>query len=307
MAVQTTRAVADRASLGIALMLLAFFCFTGIDSSARWLSREAGLPPMQIVFVRYLGHLIIVSALFLPAYGADLWRTRNLPWELLRGLVLLGSTICNFTAVKYLPLSLTASIGFTAPLLVCALSAPLLGEKVGVRRWAAILVGLVGVLLVTRPWSVELHWAILIALCTAVCAALYGIATRKLAGVDTTHTQQFIAAVIATAGVAPFALSIWEWPSRAVDWLPFLCIGFFGWLGHQFLTIAHRYAPASTLAPFVYAQLLFLTTADFLIFSVAPDPWIFPGAAVVVGSGLYIWLREMKLSRPPSGRATPMR
>lgn len=292
----------DRPSLGIGLMLAAYLCFTGIDASARWLTREAGLPPLEVAFVRYAVHLAIVLALFWPAEGARLWRTRALSLEIWRGAALLGSTIFNFTAVKYLPLSLTSSIFFTIPILVCALSVPLLGERVGARRWTAVGVGLIGVLLVTRPWSAELHWAVGMSVGAAICAALYAIATRRLAGVEPTNTQQFYAALVATVGLAPVAFLDWSWPVRPVDWAVFVAIGGFGWLGHQFITIAHRYAPASTLSPFVYVLLIYMTLADLAIFGVAPDPWIFPGAAVVVASGVYIWLRERRLGGATTGR-----
>ena len=296
MAVQALQARSDNRSVAILLMLATYLCFTGIDVSSRWLSTEAGLPPMEIVFVRYLGHLMIVAGLFLPVYGAGLWRTDNLRDEALRAGFLLGSTICNFTAIKYLPLSLTASIFFSVPILVCLLSIPLLGEKVGLRRWTAILIGFVGVLWITWPFGESAHWAMSFAIGAAICAALYGIWTRKLAGVDPTNTQQFYAALVATAGVAPLAFIDWAWPSRPIDWAVFCGIGFFGWFGHQLMTIAHRYAPASTLAPFVYLQIIYLTAGDFFVFHVRPDPSIFIGAAIVVGAGLYIWARERKLS-----------
>ncbi|MBX2854162.1 MAG: DMT family transporter [Rhodobacteraceae bacterium] len=296
MAVQALRARTENRSYGIFLMLITYILFTGIDVCARWLTREAGLPTMETVFIRYLGHLIIVSALFLPIYRESLFRTRNFSDQIWRGVFLLGSTICNFTAVQYLPLSLTAAIFFAVPILVCLLSIPLLGERVGVRRWTAILVGFVGVLWITWPFGAEAHWAMFFSLGATVLAGLYGIWTRKLAGVDPTNTQQFYAALVATIGIAPLAVMEWVWPSRPVDWVVFAAIGLFGWAGHQIMTIAHRYAPASTLAPFIYVQIVYLSLADFLVFHILPDPAILPGAAIVLAAGLYIWLRERTLS-----------
>ena len=145
---------------------------------------------------------------------------------------------------------MTAAIMFSGPLWVCLLSIPLLGERVGPRRWAAILVGFFGILVVTRPWTGPLHWAVALSLGAALCGALYSLMTRMLAGRDSTTTQQFYAGLIATLGIAPLALADWTWPSGAASWFAFFAIGVFGWGGHQLLIIAHRFAPASTLAPF---------------------------------------------------------
>ncbi|MEM6548718.1 MAG: DMT family transporter [Pseudomonadota bacterium] len=284
----------DRRSAGIALMIAAFAFFTCIDASAKWLV-QAGMPAMQVVFVRYAVHMAMVAVLFLPQEGLGLFRSDAWGAEAMRSFFLLASTIFNFLAVIYLPLTLTAAIFFTVPLWVCALSVPLLGERVGPRRWAAILIGFCGVLIVTRPWSAEAHWAVLLSIGAAICASLYIILTRRLAGVDSTATQQFYAAALASLAIAPVAFADWHWPETQTDWTAFALIGVVGWAGHQLLTVAHRFAPASTLAPFVYVQIIFMTAASWLIFSDPPDPWVFVGAAVVLLSGLYIWLRERQI------------
>lgn len=304
MAVQEVHERADNRSLAILMMLAAYLCLTGIDTSARWLTTQSDLAPLQVVFVRYLGHLAVVAGAFFPVYGLSLLRSNSPRGEALRALFLVVSTICNFTALSFLPMSLTAAIFFSMPIFLCALSAPLLGERVGPRRWTAILIGFAGVLVITAPvgaGGAGAHWAIAFSVAAALFAALYGIWTRKLAGVDPTNTQQFYAALVATVVVAPMALLDWAWPSDPMGWIAFAAIGVFGWSGHQLMTIAHRYAPASSLAPFIYVQLVFLTLADFLIFAVTPDQTIFIGAAIVLGAGLYIWLRERQLEAEGRG------
>ena len=285
--------VEDRALAGIGLVLGAYLAFTGIDSCAKWLVLH-GLPTSEVAFVRYAVHLAIVLAIGF-ATAERLWVTASLGALSLRAAVLLGSTLLNFVAVFYLPLTITSALMFSAPLWICLLSIPLLGEEVGWRRWAAMLVGFSGILIVARPWSGELHPAVVLSLGAALCAALYSILTRALAGRDSTNTQQFYAGLIATAGMAPLALLDWRWPTDAASWTALALIGVFGWGGHQLLTIAHRYAPASTLAPFSYAQIVYMTASSWLIFAQPPDRWVIVGAAVVAGSGLYIWLRERAL------------
>jgi drug/metabolite transporter (DMT)-like permease len=287
----------DRQLPAIGLMVLALLGFTGIDTCAKWLVLD-GLPTAEVVFMRYAVHLALVVALALPA-GTALARTDNLGAIVLRGLFLLASTVLNFWALGYLPLTMTSAIMFTGPLWICMLSIPLLGETVGPRRWAAIVVGFFGVLVVTRPWAATLHWAVALTLGAALSAALYALLTRRLAGRDSTAAQQFYAALVATIGMAPLAFADWAWPTHAAGWLAFLAVGVFGWGSHQLMIIAHRYAPASTLAPFGYTQIVWMAASSWLIFAEPPDVWVVVGAGIVVASGLYIWLRETSLAAGP--------
>ncbi|HVL21827.1 MAG TPA: DMT family transporter [Amaricoccus sp.] len=290
--------VEDRILPAIGLLLLALLAFTGIDTCAKWLVLH-GLPATEAAFVRYAVHLAVVCAVGFA--GAErVWVTANLGAVSVRAVALLGSTLLNFAALSFLPLTMTAAIMFSAPLWICLLSIPLLGEKVGRRRWAAMAVGFCGILVVARPWTGHLHPAILLSLAAALCASLYAILTRMLAGRDPTNTQQFYAGLVATLGVAPFALGDWTWPTGGASWLAFAAIGLFGWSGHQLVTIAHRFAPASTLAPFNYAQIVYMTASSWLIFAQPPDRWVIIGAGVVAASGLYIGLRERALARRPT-------
>jgi drug/metabolite transporter (DMT)-like permease len=215
----------------------------------------------------------------------------------LRGLALLASTILNFIAVRYLPLTVTSAISFTMPLLLCVLSIPILGETVGWRRWLAIMVGFGGVLVIVQPGTDAFHPAVLLSLGNAVFTALYMLLTRKLAGVDSTKTQQFYAAGIATLCIAPFGLGAFVWPSDPWQWFAFTLIGLAALIGHLFITTAHRFAPATVLAPFGYFQIIYMTAASWLIFNQPPSVWIYVGAPIVIASGLYIWLRERQLAK----------
>jgi len=290
------RPIEDRRLLGIGLVLAGYFCFTVIDTCAKWMTL-AGLPTTEVVFIRYAGQLILVSALFLPARGTELLRTRS-PWlEIIRGLCLMGSTVANFIAIRYLPLTVTGSIAFTMPLMLCALSIPLLGETVGWRRWLAILVGFIGVLVIVRPGTSAFHPAVFLSLLGAGFTAFYMLLTRKLAGVDSVTTQQFYAGLVATLCIAPFAVGGWTWPATISVWVAFVLIGVAALVGHQLLTTAHRFAPASVLAPFGYLQIIFMTASSWFIFNQPPDVWIFVGAPIVIASGFYIWLRERQLAK----------
>jgi drug/metabolite transporter (DMT)-like permease len=293
----TVKPIEDRRMLGIGMMLGAYLCYTIIDSCAK-LMTQAGLPTMEVVFVRYAGQFILVLAFFLPQRGIKtLTATRNLRVEVARGLCLLGSTITNFLALTFLPLTVTSAISFTMPLILCALSIPMLGETVGWRRWAAIGVGFLGVLVIVQPGTEAFHPAVVLSLITALFSALYNLLTRKLAGVDSTTTQQFWAAAVATVCIAPFSLGGWVWPQDPVTWSLFVGIGAAALVGHLLVTTAHRFAAASVLAPFGYLHIIYMTAASWLIFNQPPDVWILVGAPIVIGSGLYIWLRERQLAK----------
>lgn len=300
----TVPPIEERRLLGIGLVILGYLMFAIIDSCAKWLS-QAGLPTTEVVFVRYAGQLFIVSAFLLPTRGREALATRNLKLEIIRGLFLLASTVANFVAILFLPLTITGSILFTAPFMLTALSIPLLGEQVGWRRWAAIGVGFVGVLVIVRPGTEAFHPAVLLSLACALFTALYMIVTRKLAGVDGVSTQQFYASLVATLCLIPFVVAGgWVWPSDPASWFAFIMIGTAALAGHQFLTTAYRFAPASVLAPFGYVQIVFLTVASWLVFNQPPDIWFYAGLPIVVASGLYIWLRERQLSKAGTAVAT---
>jgi drug/metabolite transporter (DMT)-like permease len=288
----------ERLALAIGLALICYLCFTGIDSSAKWLGR-AGLPTMEIVFVRYAVHFGLAVLVFLPRRGMALVRTARPGIQILRALFLAVSTVLNFIAVQFLPLTVTASISFTAPLILCALSMPLLGEMVGWRRWTAVIVGFIGVIVIVRPGTAAFQPAVLLSLANALMTALFFVTTKRLAGVDSAATQQFYAAMIATMGIAPFALSSgWVWPQHGVDWFFFCLIGVAALAGHIAFSTALRFARASVLAPFAYFQIVYMTVSSWLLFAEPPDVWIYVGAPIVIASGLYIWLRERKLAQP---------
>ncbi len=289
--------VSHNANKAILILLLAQSILIFLDVSAKWLS-TVGIPTTEIMFARYGIHVGLLLLLVLPVRGRSLLRTGNWKLEVGRGLCLLGSTAGNFLSMRYLPLTVTGALLFTMPLMVCALSGPMLGETVGWRRWLAIAVGFVGILVIIRPGTEAFHPAALLSLFAAFSGAVFGILTRKLAGVDGAMTQQFYAGAIAMVAITPFAVTGgWVWPGDAIGWVAFFTLGTAGVLGHVLISVAHHYATPATLAPFNYLQLLYLALASWAIFNQPPDRWFFLGAAIIIGSGLYIWLRERSLHK----------
>ncbi len=281
----------ERPGLAVALMLVAFLCFVCMDTIAKWLvTRE--ISSLQVAFVRYAGHFAVSLAIFVPLAGPRIFVSDAPKIQALRGSFLLFSTLCNFTAVYYLPLPVTISIIFASPLLVCLLSIPILGEKVGIRRFLAVIVGLVGVLIIVQPGSAEFHPAIFLSLGALLGASFYFVLTRTVAGRDDNSTSQLWSAGIPTLLLLPIGLAIWDWPATTLDGVLMILIGCLATLGHSLLTIAHRFAPASVLAPLVYVQIIYISIISWLIFDEPPTTTTLMGTAVIIASGLYIWLRE---------------
>lgn len=292
----TPATVVDRRSYGIGILLFAQIFFTGLDSCAKWMAISA-IPTSEIIFIRYAVHVALAVALFLPLQGRNLFRTGNWRLELYRGICLLGITFFNFFAMQFLPLTVTGAVFYTSPLFITLLSGPMLGETVGWRRWAAVILGFIGVLIIVRPGTEAFHPASLLCLLGAICAALFAIITRKLAGVDTAATQQVYSGVFALVFVTPFAIAEWQWPSTGATWFAFAAAGVFGMLAHLLNAVALRYASPAVLAPFSYAGLLLLAVSSWLTFGQPPDAYFYAGAPLIILSGLYIWLRERRLQK----------
>ncbi len=277
---------------GIGLISLTYVMFTLLDGSAKWL--VGSVPVLVVVWLRFLAHAVFASALLFPLRGMALVRTRHLRWHLVRGLMFMAMTGINFWALQFLQLTVTASIFFTVPILVALLSAPLLGERLDAKRWAAILIGFAGVLVIVRPGSESFHPAMLLSLANAVLYAFFNMMTRKLAAYDPPETIQFLPAVVASIGLAPFAIAAWQSPAGWIEWLMICLLGVFGGTGHYLLALAHRYAPASALAPFLYQQVLYMALFGYLVFGDVPDKEVWIGAAIVIASGLYLFARERR-------------
>ena len=290
----------DKALLGISLMLFAYLTFSFIDTSVKWLSL-LGLHALQLAFMRYAAHFFI--SLFIIGKGGfstDRFSADHLLLVIFRGSLIMFSTVLNFLALRYLPLTLTSTILFSSPLIVCALSWPLLGERVGPWRWFAIMIGFVGIMIAIRPFDDSFHPAAILSMASATSFALYLILTRKLAGSVSTDTLQFYAGAVGFTVLAPFAFWNWKNPDSVLDWSLLLILGIWGWAGHQLLTNAHRFAPASTLSPFSYSFILYLTVWSYFLFDHLPDRWTLLGGSIIIVAGLIIWMRERSGARKQS-------
>lgn len=272
---------------GAVLMALgAGVMFPLLNTCAKLLSPR--YPIAEIVWARFAGHLLFFIVLFLPSRGPRLLVAHRLGLQVLRSVLLLSATTLFVIAIGRVQLATASAINFSAPLIVTALSLPLLGEPVGLKRTVAVLVGFAGVLLILRPGAGTIDPALLLLCGQATCYALYQIVTRRAGAYDSAETGIVYAALVGTAAtslVVPFDFRL---PETLLDLGLFIGLGFFGGLGHYLLTRALQLAPAAILSPLGYAELLGATALGWLVFGNVPDALTWVGAAVIVGSGLYV-------------------
>ena len=283
----------ERPLSGIFLMCAAVFCFTLIDASAKWLA-AVGFIPIQITFIRYLGHFLSSFLIFFPQQGRRIFESKRPYIQIMRAIILMVGTFFNFLALKYLPLNITVAIFFAAPLVISVLSIPILGERVPLKKFFAVLVGFVGVVIIIQPGNVGFQFEMVYSLIALLCASMYFILTRMVAKVDENPVSQIYSSGIPTLLLFPFVLNMWEWPSSWLDILAMGLMGLAATFGHSFTTVAHSWAKASTLAPVIYVQLIFMTAISWLVFNHLPTINTATGTIVIILTGLYLIRLEQK-------------
>ncbi|WP_422236135.1 DMT family transporter [Methylorubrum rhodinum] len=276
-----------RRLVGIALMCVAPILFASLDATGKRLAAE-GVDPLLTTFMRYAVNVALVSAFLNPVTRPGVARSRRLSLQVVRSLLLFGSTACNFLALRSLQLAETVSIQFAAPLAVALLAGPLLGEWSSRLRLAAVAAGFVGVLVIVRPDTLAAQPAMLFSLGNMLCYALYVIVTRKLAAHDSSATTIFYTGLAGLALMAPLLPWIWTAPDSWQVWGMLVAVGLFGTAGHWLLVLAHARAPASLLAPLIYTQILWSVLFGYGLFGDVPGAWTLVGALVIVASGLVL-------------------
>jgi drug/metabolite transporter (DMT)-like permease len=278
------------AKRGIFWMMSAMLVFSITNSFAKLLM--ANYPVIQIVWARYFFQLILLLVFLGPRLKKVLV-TSKLKLQIVRSFLLLGTSVLFFFGLSKLALADISSIMFVAPILVTTLSMPLLGERVGPRRWAGIIVGFLGAIVIIRPGYGMMQLPALFPLGAACLYALYQISTRFLGRTDNAMTTLFYTATSGTAILTSLVPLYWIAPDTE-GWLMMIALGVTSNLGHFSMIKAYEHAPAPTVVPFTYANLLWMTLFGYILFSDLPDLWTISGACIVAGSGLYIFHRENK-------------
>ncbi|SDH91031.1 Permease of the drug/metabolite transporter (DMT) superfamily [Bradyrhizobium lablabi] len=280
---------ADHPFKGIALILTSTIFLGTSDVTAKYLS--ATLPSIEITWIRFLTFALIMVPAMVPGSPLFALQTNRLSLHLLRGLGILGSSLFFISGLRFLPIAEASATGFVAPLLVTALSIVFLGESVGLRRWIATGVGLIGVIIILRPGTGAFHPAAFFPLVSALCWACTLIITRMMSGTERAITVMAYSSMVGLVLLSGLVSSVWVTPTWH-DIAFGIFIGVASTLGQWIVVLAFRYADASVLAPFSYTQLLWVSILGFLVFGEVPDVWTVTGAAFIVASGLYTAHRE---------------
>jgi drug/metabolite transporter (DMT)-like permease len=277
---------------GILLMCAGVSAFPFMNAAVKLLAQN--YPVTEIVWARFTGHLIIMLLIFLPRYRWGLLRTRRPLVQIGRSILMLVSNMVFVMAIGRVPLATASAIGFTSPLVVTALSVPLLHETVGWRRWSAVIVGFGGALMVIRPGSGFHDPAVLLLVVSAVAYALYQIATRWISQHDDAATGIIFAALLGSLAMSVLLPFDFILPRSLLDLALFCCLGLLGGTGHYLIIRAFQLGQAAVIAPLGYVELVGTVILGYLIFDNLPDLWTWLGAGVIIASGIYIALRERR-------------
>jgi len=260
--------------------------FAMLETTAKFLSQTYPVP--LIVWFRYVTHFFLMLLLLGPRYGSRLIKTDNPKAQIIRALLLMGSTLLYFTALSGLPLATAKSISFVSPLLVTIFALWFLKEHVSLGRWIAVVVGLLGVLLVISP-SGKFDWYFGLPLMAAVCYSLYQIMTRRFSATEHPVTTLFYTGFVGSIAISLIVPIFWVAP-QIRDLPLFLFLGFAGAFGHFMLIKAMELEDASFLSPLTYVQLIWVTLLGYFAFDHLPTNVGFVGMAIIVGAGLYVAL-----------------
>ncbi len=278
-----------RPLVGIALIVTSVALLPLMDSMVKILMRDLEL--MQIIMVRSAVQSSLIVPVALHLHGTAALSVLRSPVHYIRALLLLASMLCFFTAIRSMPIVDTVAIGFNYPLMIAAAAPLVLGEKVGWRRWSAILVGFIGALVMIRPGFREISPAIVLALFSGVFFAAHLLLTRKLAGGTPATVTLAFTSVFVLAVASAFAPFVWREPDGTA-WLMLVAVGLLVTICGYVMIRAYDFAQASLLAPFGYTELIFAAMASYFIFSHTPEPAVLIGALIVIASGIYISVRE---------------
>lgn len=277
--------------LAVMLALTVFLLFSVLDANAKWLV-GLGYATFFVVWVRFALQAVVLFVVYRGWRNRRLWQMNRPLYQVLRGLSLPSMTFFNFLALRHLQLDETVSVLLASPIFVAALAGPFLGEWAGPRRWAAILVGFVGVLIVVRPGTDAFTLPVVFIILSMLSNVAYFLLTRKLAGHETPESLIFYSCFFAVFLFAPFGLPEARLPQSLAEYLAFAAVGLSGMIGHMLLIRTSRLVETAKIAPFIYSQAIWMVAIGYLFYGDVPDVWTFVGMLVICAAGLYLMYRE---------------
>lgn len=290
---------------GIALIVLATLLFAGMDTISQWLMRNAGLPLLLGVWGRYTAQALVSAAVVLPLRRGRAFQTRHLPFHLLRGCLLFGSTLLVFLGVRYIPLGELTAITMVAPMIVTLAMARLWQEHVSPMHWVMLVGGFLGVLVIMRPGGDSFSLVMLVPLAHVFVNSAFQILTSRMARTEDPMTMQLYTGLVGMACASVLLPWTWDGSLALSTWLLIALMGTLGGAGHFVLILAYQRAPSRTLMPYVYSQIGFAMLGGWIVFAHVPDGWSMAGMAMIAAcgaGGAWLTLREMRQDRETARR-----
>ncbi len=287
--------VAPSALKGIALVVAASACFATLDTITKYISNS--VPLLMALWFRYAFQAVATTVAVLPVRGLSVLRTSHPKFQLLRGLLLLMSSLLAFLSLRYMPVGEFTAIAMIVPLVITLLASTSLGEKVSPLRWALVTGGFVGTMVIIRPGSDTFSWAMLLPLCLVVSNSAFQVLTSRMARTEdpvTMHLYTGWIGALLSALALPF---VWVSLDSWALWGGLMLLGLFATVGHFLLILGYQRAPAATLTPYIYTQIAFAMLGGWIVFSYVPDGWSTVGIAMIAvcgALGAWIGLRESR-------------
>jgi drug/metabolite transporter (DMT)-like permease len=285
---------------GVSMAVAAVACFAALDTTTKYVS--ASVPLLMALWFRYAFQAVATTAVVLPLRGLSALRTLHPKFQALRGVLLLASSLFAFASLKYLPVGEFTAIVMVAPLAITVLAATVLHERVTPLRWVLVAGGFLGTVIIIRPGGEAFTWASLLPLALVGTNAWFQVLTSKLARTEDPLTMHFytgwVGALIASLAL-PF---VWTWLRDPGLWVALCFMGFMATVGHFMLILGYQRAPASTLTPYLYAQIAFAMLGGWLVFSHVPDGWSVVGIAMIAvcgAAGAWLTVRESRVVPEP--------
>jgi drug/metabolite transporter (DMT)-like permease len=291
---------ADTTRVGIGLMILTTATFAASDSTVKVIG--AAVPLLAMLWVRYLFQTIVMGSMLVRS-GSKQWHPGSFKLQIFRAVALLANSACTFAGLRLLPLSVTTSLAMLAPIVSTLLAAVVLNDSVSKARWALVILGFIGMILIVRPGGEAFDWAVAFPLGAAVTFACFQVVSSHLSKSADATTTNFLTALVATV-----ILTLLVWIGQAqlrpdlarvpwLSWFLVIVMATIATTGHLFMLQALRRAPLSLLTPFAYAQLAFAALFGWMLFGQVPDGWTAAGMIVIATSGV---LTVVLANRQPS-------
>ena len=292
---------ASNALSGIALLIVAVACFAVLDTTTKVVSLS--VPVVMAMWFRYAFQAVATTAIMLPLRGRAMLRTAHPRFQCLRGLLLLTSSALAFFSLKYMPVGEFTAVAMITPLVITLLASLTLGERVSKLRWALVAGGFLGTLVIIRPGDEGIEWALLLPLGLVASNAWFQILTSRMVKTEDPVTMQFYTGWVGTLIASAALPFFWTELNSTALWAGLVFMGVMGTVGHFVMILAYAKAPASTLTPFLYAQIGFAMIGGWLVFSHVPDQWSVLGMALIAicgAAGAWLTVRESRVALQPT-------